>query len=136
MDKFTKKKRSEIMSRIRGKNTRPELVLRKALWSEGFRYRVHYGKEKIDIAFPSKKVAVFVDGCFWHQCPICRHKTPASNRKFWQQKFEKNAERARFSDRKLTESGWTVIHVWEHDVLKRTEQSAQRIIRILQKPLQ
>jgi len=64
MDKFTKKKRSEIMSRIRGKNTRPKLVLRKALWSEGFRYRVHYGEEKIDKLFPQRRWLFLSMGAF------------------------------------------------------------------------
>ncbi len=61
-----KEKRSKIMASIRSKDTKPELMLRKALWKKNLRYRIHYGKEKIDIAFPTKKLAIFVDGCFWH----------------------------------------------------------------------
>ena len=84
VDKISKEKRSKIMSAIRSKDTKPELSLRRALWAQGLRYRIHYGKEKIDIAFPSKKVAVFVDGCFWHRCPLflppCNFEKPGTRR--------------------------------------------------------
>ena len=93
----------------------PEIVLRKALWNKGLRYRLHYGKEKIDIAFPSKKLAVFVDGCFWHQCPQHSH-LPKSNRSYWLPKLGKNAKRARSKDRRLLHEGWKVVHVWEHEL--------------------
>ena len=68
-DTVSKKKRSEIMSKIRDRNTIPEIIVRKALRKMGYAYRLQYGKHKIDVAFPSKHVAVFVDGCFWHKCP-------------------------------------------------------------------
>lgn len=74
MDTVSKKTRSRIMSAIRSKHTKPELALRKELRKHGINYRLHYGKEKIDIAIPSKKVAIFVDGCFWHGCPKHGHK--------------------------------------------------------------
>ncbi|MDG6221912.1 MAG: very short patch repair endonuclease [Candidatus Bathyarchaeota archaeon] len=114
-DKISKEKRSKIMSAIRAKNTKPELALRRALWAQGIRYRIHYNKEKIDIAFPSKKVAVFVDGCFWHGCPEHGH-TPKSNQKYWIPKLEKNKQRAIKKDERLKNAGWKVMHFWEHEI--------------------
>ena len=101
-DVFSKKKRSEIMSRIRGKGTKPELAVRILLRSMGLRYRLHYkvGGRSIDVAFPSKKVAVFVDGCFWHGCP--RHcKLPKTNKEYWLPKIRRNKERDKETEEML-----------------------------------
>jgi len=116
MDKFDSKTRSRIMASIRSKNTGPELALRKELWRLGYRYRIHFGKEKIDIAFAKQKVAVFVDGCFWHSCPIHSH-VPKSNQPYWEKKLKKNSERAKLKDKRLKNEGWGVIHIWEHELL-------------------
>jgi len=105
------------MSAIRSENTKPELALRKALWSQGLRFRIYHGREKIDIAFPSKKLAVFVDGCFWHGCPIHSH-IPKSNQSYWRPKLRKNIERDKEKDERLRIAGWTVIRFWEHDMEK------------------
>jgi len=103
------------MSKIRGKDTRPELILRKALWASGLRYRKHYGKEQIDIAFPHQKVALFIDGCFWHCCPI--HGTiPHDNRSYWGPKLKANVKRDRRKNERLTIAGWQVIRIWEHQL--------------------
>ena len=102
------------MSAIRSKHTKPEVKLRKALFATGCRYRLHYGKEKIDIAFPGKKVAVFVDGCFWHSCPKHGRK-PKSNKSYWHPKLKRNAERAKEKDKRLKKEGWKVLHFWEHE---------------------
>jgi DNA mismatch endonuclease (patch repair protein) len=75
------------MSAIRSENTKPEIALRRALWARGWRYRKHYGKEKIDIAFPSKKLAIFLDGCFWHGCPLHSH-LPKSHKEYWHLKLK------------------------------------------------
>ena len=115
VDRVSKQKRSKIMAAIKSKNTKPELALRRALWAQGLRYRIHYGKEKIDIAFPSKKVAVFVDGCFWHGCPRHSH-VPKSNLDYWIPKLEKNKERAILKNERLKNSGWKVLHFWEHEM--------------------
>jgi DNA mismatch endonuclease (patch repair protein) len=117
VDRISKEKRSRIMAAIRSKNTKPELALRKALWSKGLRYRVHYGKEKIDIAFPSKKLAIFVDGCFWHGCPIHSH-VPKSNKSYWLPKLKKNIERDSAKNKRLIENGWKVLHFWEHELVE------------------
>ncbi len=114
MDVFTPEKRSEIMSRVRGKDTAPEIVLRKVLWDSGWRYRKHYGPYKIDIAFPRLRVAIFVDGCFWHCCPD-HGEIPASNRQYWEPKLRRNSERDAAITNDLTNQGWTVIRVWEHE---------------------
>lgn len=125
MDIFSPKKRSEIMSKVRSKDTSPELKLRKALWSAGLRYRKHYGPHHIDIAFPGKKVAVFVDGCFWHGCPI--HGTiPESNKDYWVPKLERNKKRDLERTAALEAEGWTVIRAWEHE-LKDIDAVVKRI---------
>jgi DNA mismatch endonuclease (patch repair protein) len=103
------------MSAIRSENTKPEIALRKALWARGLRFRIHYGKEKIDIAFPSQKVAIFVDGCFWHGCPIHSH-IPKSNREYWLPKLRRNMERDKSKQDRLGLQGWKVMRFWEHEL--------------------
>lgn len=115
MDKISNEKRSKIMAAIRSKNTSPEIALRKALWARGFRYQIHYGKEKIDIAFPSKKLAIFVDGCFWHSCPLHSH-LPKSRKDYWIPKLAKNVQRDEAKNARLKAAGWMVIRFWEHEL--------------------
>lgn len=107
---------SRIMSSIRDRNTTPELNLRKKLWQYGVRgYRVHWKKAlgRPDIAFPGKKVAVFVNGCFWHRCPYCNPRMPKSNSEFWKTKFEKNKERDQRKINQLIDAGWKSLIIWE-----------------------
>jgi len=107
------------MRSTKQKNTPAEVALRRELHRRGFRYRVDYPMPDItrarpDIAFPRAKVAIFVDGCFWHSCPI--HATrPRANREWWEAKLAANVERDRRHDRELEAAGWTVFHVWEHE---------------------
>lgn len=107
------------MSALARRDTRPELTLRRALFQRGHRYRVQYGvpglaRRTIDIAFPRRRVAVFVDGCFWHRCPWhCR--VPSTNRDWWEWKLERTATRDADTNQRLRELGWTVVRVWEHD---------------------
>jgi DNA mismatch endonuclease (patch repair protein) len=115
VDRISKEKRSKIMSAIRSKNTRPEKILRKALWAEGLRYRTYYGKEKIDIAFPSKKLAIFVDGCFWHGCPLHSH-LPRSHEDYWHPKLKKNMERDEAKNKRLEIDEWRILRFWEHEM--------------------
>ena len=96
-------------------DTRPELLLRSAMHSLGLRFRV---KAKLpgrpDVVFTRAKIAVFVDGCFWHACP--EHGVmPRNNREWWQEKLDRNVERDREKDGELRALGWEVIHVWEHE---------------------
>lgn len=116
VDKFSIEKRSMIMSAIRSKDTGPEVILRKALWAQGLRFRKHYGAEKIDITFPSLKIAIFVDGCFWHGCPIHSH-IPKSNENYWRPKLQKNIERDKIKENRLSQNGWKVIRFWEHELV-------------------
>lgn len=134
-DRMTKKQRSRTMSHIRGRDTEPELILRRKLWRQGIRfYRTHL-KGVIgtpDIAFPGLKVAVFVDGCFWHGCPKC-YREPSSNTNFWRQKVSRNAERDRRVNDSLMKQGWSIFRVWEHDVRTTPDAVAQEIVALLKK---
>jgi len=99
-------------------DTEPELRIRKELWRRGRRYRVNFRipneRGSIDVAFTRKRVAVFIDGCFWHSCPI--HGTiPKSNREWWQAKLSANRARDLHYDEVLRQAGWRVIRVWEHE---------------------
>tara|TARA_B100000315_G_C14348034_1_gene482693 strand:+ start:107 stop:487 length:381 start_codon:yes stop_codon:yes gene_type:complete len=107
----------------KGKNTKPELLLRSTLHRAGHRYRIHYSKlpGKPDIAFPSKKLAVFVDGCYWHGCPRC-YKEPKTNTEFWRKKILKNKERGSNVNKEIILKGWAVIRVWEHEVIKNMNE--------------
>lgn len=110
---------SQRYGRLAREDTSPELALRRELFSRGLRYRVHYKvpglpRRKVDIAFTKKKVAVQVDGCFWHGCPE-HGVVPGRNSDWWKWKIERNKARDRDSDEKLGQLGWTVIHVWEHE---------------------
>lgn len=125
-DKFSKQKRSEIMSRIRSRDTKPELTLRRALWARGHRYRVHYGPYHIDIAFPGKRVAVFVDGDFWHGYNWKR-KGKVPPKKYWQAKIQRNIDRDRRYNRELRKQGWRVVRVWEHQLKKGLNTAITKI---------
>lgn len=115
MDRISKHARSKVMSSIRSTDTAPELALRARLWRGGLRFRKHYGAEKIDIAFPHEKVAIFVDGCFWHGCPLHSH-LPKTNEGYWHPKLAKNAARDIAATKRLEAEGWTVLRIWEHEV--------------------
>lgn len=96
--------------------TKPELALRRELHHRGLRFRVNHPRlpGRPDVAFTRAKVAVFVDGCFWHCCP--EHGTlPRNNRQWWQDKLDRNVTRDRAKDAALADLGWTVLHVWEHE---------------------
>lgn len=119
-DVFTKQKRSEVMSRIKGKgNKDTELVmiqiLRKHHISGWRRNQAILGKP--DFVFPKQKLALFVDGCFWHGCPKHGH-TPKSNQEFWGKKLQKNKVRDTYVSITLKRSGWKVVRIWEHDLSK------------------
>jgi DNA mismatch endonuclease (patch repair protein) len=107
------------MSKIRSKNTKPELALRKALFVRGFRYRVNDMKlpGKPDIVLPKYKTVIFLHGCFWHRHEDCKYAcTPKTNTKFWVDKITSNAKRDKVNLQKLTALGWTVLTVWECEI--------------------
>ena len=116
------------------KNTGPELMLRKALWAKGVRgYRLHYKKipGRPDISFVSKKVAVFVNGCYWHRCPTCDLPLPKTNTDFWRRKFELNIERDKRKNTALEELWWTVLTVWECEIRNELDETVKRISQAL-----
>jgi len=107
---------SKTMSAIKARNTKPELILRKALWGNGIKgYRLHWKKApgRPDIAFPGKKVALFVNGCYWHRCPICKPNIPRSHSEFWIEKFRRNIERDNEKINQLSQIGWKSMTIWE-----------------------
>lgn len=116
MDVVDKKTRSKMMSGIRGRNTKPEIEVRKALHAAGFRFRLHRRDlpGSPDVVMPGRKVAIFVHGCFWHRHENCRFaKLPSSRAGFWRLKLEGNAERDRRNQEALRTAGWRVLTVWE-----------------------
>jgi len=120
-DIFTKAKRSDVMSRIRSRGNRDtELALVRVFRAQGItgwrRHQPVFGKP--DFVFPKLKLAVFVDGCFWHACP--RHcRMPAGNRAFWRAKLARNQARDRLVTRTLRKSGWRVLRIWEHELARK-----------------
>lgn len=133
-DVFTKVKRSEVMSRIRGKgNKDTEVALAKLLRANSITgWRRHYPiTGRPDFAFSKQKLAVFVDGCFWHGCP--KHGVqPKGNKKFWLTKLEANKARDRKVNRLLRAKGWRVRRIWEHDLMKsRQVSTVRRVLRVL-----
>jgi len=125
-DVLTKKQRSYCMSRIQGRNTKPELKLRRGLWALGLRYSLHSKLPgRPDMTFTRYRTVVFVDGCFWHGCP--RHMVkPKTNRSFWLKKIDSNRLRDRRVGRALKADGWKVIRVWEHDLRANIESTVFR----------
>lgn len=121
--------RSENMSRIKAKDTSPEKMLRSGLWSVGLRYRVQAKTPagKPDIVFIRAKIAVFVDGCFWHGCPE-HYVRPRSRNEFWDRKLATNFERDRKQTLKLEELGWRVFRYWEHTVYEDMDSIVQELI--------
>lgn len=115
-DVLTSEQRRHCMSRNRGTRTGPEEMLRKALWASGLRYRIHHGLPgKPDVVFPARRLVVFVDGCFWHGCPI-HYQAPSNNAAFWAAKIETNRNRDAEVAGQLEALGWRVMRFWEHEV--------------------
>jgi DNA mismatch endonuclease (patch repair protein) len=124
---------SRRMSRQRTRDTQPEILLRRELHRRGLRYRVDsplpgMPRRRADILFTRAKVAVFVDGCFWHGCP--EHKTaPANNGAWWAAKLARNVERDQETSARLTSLGWTVLRVWEHEDMKHAATDIEQSVR-------
>jgi DNA mismatch endonuclease (patch repair protein) len=122
MDIYSKKKRSEIMSKVRASNSKPEITVRKLLHRLGYRFRLHNKQlpGKPDIILPKYQSTIFVHGCFWHHHNKCKKsKYPTSNTKFWQEKIMANVNRDRRSLRSLTKLGWKSLVIWECEVSSR-----------------
>lgn len=132
MDTVTIEKRSEIMSKVRSKNTSSELTVRKLIFSLGYRYRLHAKNlpGKPDLVFPGRKKVIFVHGCFWHGHNCKRGSMPASNKEFWVPKLEKNKVRDLKVYDLLEAIGWKTLIVWQCQ-LKDKEELQKIIINFL-----
>lgn len=122
------------MSRIRGKDTKIEVLVRSYLFSRGFRFRKNDKRYpgKPDIVLPKYKTVIFVNGCFWHMHPGCKQATiPKTRTEFWVEKLNRNVENDRKNQQALTDAGWNVIVVWECELEKDFEGTMNRVIRIL-----
>lgn len=120
------------MSRIRGKDTGPEMVVRRGLHAAGVRFRLHLPTPggRADLVVPRRRFALFIDGCFWHGCPE-HYVRPRSRNDFWDRKLSENVLRDRRQTRHLEEVGWTALRVWEHEVREDPEGVVQRILGAL-----
>ncbi len=130
-DPLSPEERSRVMSRIRGRNTRPELYVRRAVWSNGFRYRLHLASlpGTPDLVFPRYGLAVFVHGCFWHQHGCSKSKRPSSNREFWDRKLDGNVARDVRDRARLENMGWYVAVIWGCSLESDTENLLLRLKR-------
>ncbi|QIP07620.1 very short patch repair endonuclease [Bradyrhizobium symbiodeficiens] len=129
-DKLTRVRRSWNMSRIKGRDTRPELRLRSLLHRAGFRFRLHAKQlpGRPDVLLPKYRTAIFVHGCFWHRHPGCLNATtPSTRRKFWQDKFDGNVRRDQRNLAALKAAGWTVYTIWECDLERDAEGAVRRL---------
>ncbi|RFQ02584.1 DNA mismatch endonuclease Vsr [Pseudomonas putida] len=122
--------RSRMMSGIKGKNTSPELVIRKALHARGFRFRIHttHLPGKPDLILPKFRAAIFVHGCFWHGHNCRYFKTPKTRTEFWMDKIEKNKVRDAIQIAKLNEAGWRTLIIWECAIRKMKSENSITLI--------
>ena len=138
-DVKTPEQRSRNMAAIKGKDTKPEMIVRKYLFSRGLRFRVQVRKlpGKPDIVLPKYKTAIFVNGCFWHGHEGCKYfRLPKSNVEFWKEKIERNIERDRESMQALLDLGWKVIRVWECELRNKAnrEETLNKIYTSITSP--
>ncbi len=130
---------SRRMAKVRQKGTDAEMALRRELYRIGLRYRVDYEVLKkprrvADVAFPKLRVAVFVDGCFWHGCP--EHASwPKQNSEFWRQKIEANRQRDMDTNERLDRIGWTVMRFWQHESPAEAAESVARVVTMARSKL-
>jgi DNA mismatch endonuclease, patch repair protein len=124
MDILSKAQRSALMSRVRSKNTKPEMIVRRLLHAMGYRYRLHSPDlpGRPDIVLPRYRTAILVHGCFWHACPHCKKgsRLPVTHASFWASKIAKNVHRDAQAKRRLKAEGWRVIVLWECQTKRET----------------
>ena len=135
VDKFSKQKRSEIMSHIKSKNTKPEMTVRKIIYSLGYRYRLHRKDlpGKPDLAFINKKKVIFINGCFWHGHSGCKKSAlPDTNYEFWNDKIKNNVNRDTLNYKRLEDMGWKYLVIWQCEIKKdNIENIKSNIIHFL-----
>jgi DNA mismatch endonuclease (patch repair protein) len=127
---------SRIMSRIKSKNTQPEILFRKALWLRGIRgYRLHWKKISghPDLVFVANKVAIFINGCYWHRCAICSPPFPKTHIDFWTNKFSQNLQRDRLIISALREMGWQTLTFWECEIRDHLDNCIDRLRTFINK---
>jgi len=132
MDTVPKQKRSEIMSRVKSKDSKMEILFRKELWKTGLRYRKNSGKNfgKPDIVLSKHRTAIFIDSCFWHGCK--RHcRLPATRKKYWIEKIERNKKRDKKVNYYYKKNAWKVFRIWEHDIKRNPKKIIKSISDIL-----
>jgi DNA mismatch endonuclease (patch repair protein) len=128
-DRLSPEARSRLMARIKLRGTGPEMLLRRALWATGLRYRLKLKVPlpgKSDIIFPGPKLAVFVDGCFWHGCPLHGH-LPKTREGYWEPKLARIRKRDTEANAKLQTMGWRVLRFWEHQVREKLAWCAGKV---------
>jgi len=128
-DTVSKKKRSEIMSKVRSKDSKIEVDFRKAIWKAGFRYRKNPTKYsgKPDLVLKKHKAVILVDSCFWHGCKKhCR--LPATRKKYWTEKIERNKQRDKEVNRHYKKIGWKIIRAWEHEIKENQSKVIKKVI--------
>jgi DNA mismatch endonuclease (patch repair protein) len=122
------------MQSNRSRDTGPELALRRLLRDAGYPgYRLHWKAVPghPDIAYPGRKIAIFVNGCFWHRCPLCNPPSPKSNAEFWEAKFASNQERDKRKTQSLQALGWAVVVVWECQLQRTPELVVAQVLQVL-----
>ena len=135
-DTMTPVQRSRCMSAVKGKDTKPEMIVRKYLFSKGLRFRIHVKKlaGSPDIVLPKYKIVIFVNGCFWHGHDGCKYsRLPKSNDFFWEQKIRTNKARDIANDYVLQTEGWKIIHIWECEIKKVKDR--EKILETLYKQI-
>ena len=135
MDVHSPEQRSYNMSRIKGKNTKPELLVRKWLWSRGYRYRLHWKDlpGKPDIVFPWQRKVIFVNGCFWHKHDCKYFKWPRTNREFWKKKINENVRRDQKNYQDLIADDWNYFIVWECELKNESSVVLSKLESFLKK---
>lgn len=124
-DNLSPEDRKKTMRAVKGKGTKPERMLFSMLAGmrlKGWRKNADDIMGKPDVVFPLEQVAIFVDGCFWHGCPHCQRKLPQTNRSYWERKVNRNIELAQQHNQKLSQAGWLVIRIWEHEIRNVAER--------------
>lgn len=133
MDRLSVEKRRALMGRVKNRDTKPEISVRRLMHRLGYRFRLHRADMpgSPDLVFPSRRKAIFVHGCFWHQHSCKRGAPPSSNTEFWHKKLERNRQRDKDVSRKLKESGWEVIVIWECELNdeRKLERRINRLFR-------
>jgi len=132
VDIFSKKKRSEIMSKIRGKNTKLEMLVFHELRKRGIYFQKYYRTEfgTPDLTLPRKKIAVFVDGDFWHGYQFSKNKSKLP-KKYWQKKIQDNIDRDRKTRKRMRGVGWKVLRVWEHQLIEDFDNTIESIVNFI-----